>query len=139
MNAEGTGDAVTIVVGFTPQPTGSAVVAAALEEARLRNASLLLVNVSRGDTYVDPNLAGPADLGAIEQLLRESDVEHEIRQYVGQGEPAERVVETARDAGAALVVIGLRRRTPVGKFLLGSTAQRILLDAPCPVLAVKVA
>ena len=38
---------------------------------------------------------------------------------------------------ASLIVIGLRRRTPTGKLLTGSQAQRTLLDANCPVLAVK--
>ena len=43
----------------------------------------------------------------------------------------------ASDLGAELIVIGLRRRSTVGKLLLGSNAQEILLDAKCPVLAVK--
>ena len=38
-----------------------------------------------------------------------------------------------------LAVVGIHRRSPVGKALLGSTAQRVLLDAPCPVLAVRAA
>jgi nucleotide-binding universal stress UspA family protein len=47
------------------------------------------------------------------------------------------VVDIADEVGAELIVIGMRRRSAVGKLLLGSTAQRILLDARCPVLAVK--
>ena len=52
-------------------------------------------------------------------------------------EAAEDLVSVAESHDAELIVIGLRRRTPVGKLILGSNAQRILLDASCPVLAVK--
>ena len=47
------------------------------------------------------------------------------------------VLDVAESERASLIVIGLRRRSPVGKLLLGSVAQTILLQANCPVLAVK--
>ena len=47
------------------------------------------------------------------------------------------VLEVARETDAALIVVGVRHRSPVGKALMGSVGQRILLDARCPVLAVK--
>ena len=43
----------------------------------------------------------------------------------------------AEECAADVIVVGVRHRTPVGKLLLGSVAQRVILDAPCPVLAVK--
>ena len=43
----------------------------------------------------------------------------------------------ADEVDADMIVIGLRRRTPVGKLIMGSNSQSILLDASCPVLAVK--
>ena len=52
-------------------------------------------------------------------------------------EPAEDLIVVAEETDASLIIIGLRRRTPVGKLILGSNAQRVLLDAPCDVLAVK--
>ena len=50
---------------------------------------------------------------------------------------AEEILRVAADTDAAVVVIGLRHRTPVGKMIMGSVAQQVLLDAPCAVLAVK--
>jgi nucleotide-binding universal stress UspA family protein len=49
------------------------------------------------------------------------------------------LVALTEKVGADLLVIGSRRRTPIGKFLLGSTVQRVVLDAPVPVLVVKAA
>ena len=47
------------------------------------------------------------------------------------------VIDEAVDAGADRLVIGIRKRTPVGKMLMGRVTQMILLDAPMPVIAVK--
>ena len=47
------------------------------------------------------------------------------------------MLSAAEDCSADVIVVGVRHRTPVGKLLLGSVAQRVILDAPCPVLAVK--
>ena len=71
--------------------------------------------------------------------LTDAGVEHEVRQLVRGLDPAEDLINVAEEVSADLIVIGLRRRSPVGKLILGSNAQRILLDAPCPVLAVKAA
>jgi nucleotide-binding universal stress UspA family protein len=73
----------------------------------------------------------------VKDELRAAGVDHEVRQLVRGMDPAEDLVNVAAELSAELIVIGLRRRSPVGKLILGSNAQRVLLDAPCPVLAVK--
>jgi nucleotide-binding universal stress UspA family protein len=130
-------DRDVIVVGWTPTPQGDAAVEAAVAEAGRRNGVLQVVNASGGDSFVDHKLASAEQLDALRERLAGQDVEHEVVQQVGRLEPAEEILEAADKLGAALIVLGIRRRTPVGKLLLGSTAQRVLLQAPCPVLAVK--
>ncbi len=126
-----------IVVGYVPKPEGRAALDAAVEEARRRGEDLHVVNTSRGDALVDPSYASPDDVAAVRSALEASGVGFTIDQRVGGRDGAEEVVDAARAHGASLVVIGLRRRTPTGKLIFGSDAQRILLDAACPVLAVK--
>ena len=52
-------------------------------------------------------------------------------------EIGEFLLSTVEEVGASLVVIGLRRKSPIGKLNLGASARRVVLGAPCPVLAVK--
>lgn len=121
----------TIVVGYVAKPEGEAALGAALEEARLRGGRIVLVHATRADA-ADPGLD---DARA---RLAAAGAEHEVRVTTGAFDPAEDLLGVADEVGADLIVIGLRRRTPVGKLLLGSNAQRILLDAQAPVLAVKI-
>jgi nucleotide-binding universal stress UspA family protein len=129
----------TVVVGYVPKPEGEAALRTAIAEARLRSASLVVVNSQRGGTEFDQDAATQTDreMGAVRAVLDGSEVPYEIRQLVRGFEPAEDLISIAEDNQAELIVIGLRRRSPVGKLILGSNAQRILLDAHCPVLAVK--
>ena len=128
---------MTIVVGYVPNPEGEAALDAAIAEARLREQPLHLINTSRGDAYIDDHFATPEALAAVRTRLDEAGIVYEIEQQVRGREASEEVVGAAERLKASLLVIGMRRRTPTGKLITGSVAQRILLDAPCPVLAVK--
>jgi nucleotide-binding universal stress UspA family protein len=132
---------VKILVGYVPTPEGEAALTAAAAEAKLRSASVVLLNTSRGDTYIDARYANAEELAAAETRLREQGVEVTIQQALATGSSGDAAGELLKAAAAddvSLIVLGLRRRSPVGKLILGSTAQRVLLESPVPVLAVKV-
>ncbi|WP_166353917.1 universal stress protein [Phytoactinopolyspora limicola] len=128
-----------IVVGYVPKPEGRAALRRAAEEAKLRGARLVVINSERGGRSFDADDAQEheAELDAVRAQLAEAGIEAEVRQLVRGMEVADDLIAVAKESAADFIVIGLRRRSPVGKLILGSNAQRILLDAPCPVLAVK--
>ena len=128
---------MTIVVGYVPTPEGDAALRAAVDESRLRDQPLHVLNSSRGDALSDPRFASEHALGEVRARLDEAGVVYEIEQQVRGHEASDELVATADRVSASLIVIGLRRRTATGKLITGSQAQRILLDANCPVLAVK--
>lgn len=129
----------TVLVGYVAKPEGDAALERAIEEAALRGSRLVVANSHRGGSEFDSEAARAveAELAEVEERLARAGVEHEIRQLVRGNDPSEDLISLAESERADLIVIGLRRRSPVGKLILGSNAQRILLDAPCPVLAVK--
>ncbi len=130
-----------IVVGYVPKPEGEAALRLAAEEARRRSSSLVVVNSHRGpvEREAEDVTDWQSHLEQVSRQLKEAGVDHDVRQLAPGIDPAEDLMNVAAEVAADLIVIGLRRRTPVGKLILGSSAQRILLDAPCPVLAVKAA
>lgn len=129
----------TILVGYAPSPEGRAALQRGIDEAKLRGARVVVVNSHKGGLSFDREDArlSVAELSDVEAELRRAGVEFEVRGLVRGEGVADDVVLAAEEVEADLIVIGLRRRSPVGKLILGSNAQRILLDARCPVLAVK--
>lgn len=127
---------MTIVVGWVPRPEGDAALDRALAEAQVWGEDVLVVNASSGNSYADPTYATAAQMTQLYERLTNSGVEHRVRQELRGRQPSDEVVAAAEESDASMVVIGLRQRTSVGKFLLGSSAQEILMGVRCPVLCV---
>jgi len=127
---------MAVVIGFIPDEYGEAALTAGLEEAQRRQTGVVVVNSTRGDALVDKRYVGAEGMVSLEQRLAESGVEHELRQTIGR-DIAEEILAVAAEVSADAIVIGIRHRTPVGKLIMGSVAQRVIIDAACPVVAVK--
>jgi nucleotide-binding universal stress UspA family protein len=130
---------MTIIVGYRPTPEGRAALDRAVDEARRSGARLLVINSAERPAGLPEQISEERGVDALSQRLGAAGIVHEIRQLDLDDDPAEAILSGVSDQVADLIVIGLRRRTPVGKLITGSVAQRVLLEADCPVLAVKVA
>ncbi|GAA2721176.1 universal stress protein [Cellulomonas aerilata] len=127
---------MTVVVGWTSDARGQAALVRGAEEARAHGEPLVVVNATSGTAAVDDRFAGADDVSGVRALLDSLGVQAEVRQPVVR-DVTEALLAVAEEVDASMLVIGIRHRSPVGKLLMGSTAQRLLLDARCPVLAVK--
>jgi len=127
---------MTVVVAWSADEFGAAALAHGAAQAQQKHEDLVVVNVTRGDAYVDRRFAADEEIArvtaSVEALGLQVRVVHGVVDDVSAA-----IVDEIRSTSASLVVVGIRHRSPVGKMLLGSVAQRIILDAPCPVLAVK--
>jgi nucleotide-binding universal stress UspA family protein len=125
-----------VVAAYSADDYGRAAVEHGEAIARTSGARLVVVNATRGDSLVDARYAHEDEIAALRDRLVADGLEVDIRRDVVP-DVAEAVLDAAEACSADVIVVGVRHRTPVGKLLLGSVAQRVILDAPCPVLAVK--
>jgi nucleotide-binding universal stress UspA family protein len=125
-----------IVVGYTTDRFGKAALEYGIAEAKRRQTSMVVLNSTQGDSYVDAAFAHRGEVHDLEAELIDCGVPFEVEQPVGVY--AAQALLTAMDRpDAELLVIGIRHRNPVGKLLLGSIAQQVIVECPKPVLAVK--
>jgi nucleotide-binding universal stress UspA family protein len=128
---------LTILVAYVPRPEGQAALDKGMEIAKRRQERLVVVNASPGGSQEDPSKADASEVERVETLLARSGLDAEFKQYI-RGKSAVSEIEALVDTlQVSLLVIGLRKRTAVGKLILGSVAQDLLLAVSCPVLTVK--
>lgn len=128
---------MTILVAYAPRPEGQAALDKGIEIAKRRNEHLLVVNASPGGNSTDVSKADVQDVERVQQVLLASGVDAEFRQLVRGKSAAEEIQDLVDTLPVSLLIIGLRQRSPIGKLIMGSVAQDILLSVACPVLAVK--
>ncbi len=114
---------MSVLLAYAHSAPGAAAAAFAVEEARRRDAELIVFPLD-GSTPEASELDYPRT--RVELPAERSR------------DAADELVEAAARLGVELIVVGMRRRSPAGKVLLGSDAQRIILDAPVPVTSVRV-
>lgn len=138
----------SILVGYDPRTLDRAPVELGVAAARLTGAPLIVASVQVGAPTVPvsgnplPYAVGQVDedlladcTEAIEQIETELStigIPVECRKLRSTS-AARALEEAAEEEDAALLVVGSSRRSPVGRVLLGSTAQRLFHGAPCPV------
>ena len=142
----------TVLVAVGEQSEGQAEQLASITEevAGPAGASVVLGHVFTEDEYgntldrldMNPDDTSPDEVADRNVTVRELRDRFEaagidVAHRGGVGERAPGVVGFAEETDADLLVVGGRRRSPTGKAVFGSTAQEILLDAPCPVTLVK--
>jgi len=128
---------VTVVVAYLPTPEGEAAFAAGLVESERRSEPLVLVNSPRTGAPVSNTVADEPTLARLRESAADHHVELDVRLEGHTDDLVDLLLSTADEVDASVIVIGLRHRTAVGKLLMGSNAQRILLQTKRPVLAVK--
>jgi len=128
---------MTILVAYVPRPEGQAALDKGLEIARRRNEHLLVVNASPGGNTEDPSALDVEAFERVERLLNDSGLNAELKQFVRGKSAVEEIQTLTETLPVSVLIIGLRKRSPVGKLIMGSVAQELLLSVNCPVLAVK--
>ncbi len=74
------------------------------------------------------------DLWRMLERVRPEDPAVPVERRLEDGLPAETILRVAREEGADLIVLGTQGRTGLGRLLLGSVAEQVVRQAPCPVL-----
>ncbi len=128
-----------IQVGLDGSNSSKEALKLAKEHAKTFNATIELVtSMEKGtETQQKEIEQDEHDLGNEKKLLEKDGISCQTHLLIRGMTPGEDIVEFAEKNEVDEIVIGVRRRSKVGKLVFGSTAQYVILNAHCPVVTVK--
>ena len=130
---------MNIVVAYRPSKLSMKLVEKAIEHAKSFNGKIFLVTSLEGGPRQDIEEIEEAEaaLEHAKKVVEKEGIPCSTHLLVKGLSPGEDIVEFAKENKADEIIVGVQKKSKVGKFLMGSTAQHIILSAPCPVIAVK--
>lgn len=128
-----------ILVGFDGSRVSEAALKLAAKHAQAFDAQILLVQSMTGGPEMLRSDFENAERKLISRKnqFREKKIACESLLSVRGLSPGEDLVRLAKEHTVNEIIVGVRRRSKVGKLVFGSTAQFVILNAPCPVVTVK--
>lgn len=128
-----------ILVGYDGSNAAKCALELARDRAKELNAEVLAVTsmVKANENQIEDIRQAERGLEYTKALLEKEGIECDTHLLIRGFSPGEDLVEFAKENRADEIFIGVRRRSKVGKFLIGSTAQYVVLHASCPVATVK--
>ena len=128
-----------ILVGYSGSNESKAAVQLAGNLAKPLDGKVIIVTSMEGGTRERPEdiSIAQAHLGEARRMMSEDGIECEIHQTARGLSPGEDLVDFAKENEVDMIVVGIEKKSRTQKIILGSTAQYIILKAPCPVLTVK--
>ncbi len=128
-----------ILVGFDGSNSAKDALALAKKHAAAFDATVIIVSSLTGGsvTHAVEVEHATENLESAKKMFDEDGIQCETKLLVRGMTPGEDIVDYAKENAIDEIIIGIKRRSKVGKLLFGSNAQYIIIKAPCPVVTVK--
>lgn len=128
---------MTILVGYTASRESRAALDEAIRIARVTREGLLVVNAGPGGAHQHDHMVTEAQQRELQAVLDASGMAAEFRQYARGRSTVDEIKDVADEVRPSVVVIGMRRRSTFGRFVMGSVSDGLLRELDQPVLCVK--
>ena len=129
-----------ILVGYDGSIVGKEALKLAHERAKAYEASIEVVYTmaqNRELEYLDIQRVERMMQREVANIFNGNSIPYEARLMITNLNPGEGLVEFAKHHKIDEIIIGVKRRLKFGKIFFGSTAQHVILNAPCPVVTIK--